>query len=104
MPIALMSTTGALTMREQNVEIVDHHVIHHVNIEAARRENAEAMHLEIQRMIHYRHDRDGSGIETLEVPHLKNTPAARGRGNQLIGLGLGCGHRLFDDAHRCQVP
>ena len=35
--------------REQDIEIVDHHVVDHVNIQAARRENAQPVNFEKQR-------------------------------------------------------
>src|ERR1700674_4642854 len=36
---------------EQDVEVVDHQVVDHVDIEAARREHSQPVHLEKERMI-----------------------------------------------------
>ena len=33
--------------RKQNIQIVDHHVIHHIDIEAARAEHPQTMYLKV---------------------------------------------------------
>ena len=40
---------GRIHQREQNIQIVNHHVVHDVYIQAARREHAKAMDFEIKR-------------------------------------------------------
>ena len=37
---------GRVHERKQNIEVVNHHVVHDVDIQAARRENAEAVDFE----------------------------------------------------------
>ena len=66
-------------MRQQNIQIVNHHVIYHINIEAARREYAEAMNFKVQRTVQHGHHRDDAGIESLQVPDLQDAPALRRR-------------------------
>ena len=49
MPTAFRSTTGASTSESKNIQIVDHHVVDHVDIQAARRENAKPVDFEKHR-------------------------------------------------------
>ena len=104
MPIALMSIDRRIDQREQNIQIVNHHVIHDINIQAARRENAEAMNFEIERAVHHGHHRDNPGIESLQVADLKDAAAARGCGKQLHRLRPAKRPSAFRRAHRCRVP
>ncbi len=83
--------------REQDIEVVDHHVVDDVDIEAARRENAEPMDFEKHGP---RNDALGGRdrrIESLDVADLQNPRRALCRSDQLVGfLDRRC-HRLFDE-------
>src|SRR5580704_4224735 len=64
--------------RQNDVQIVDHHVVNHVNVQAARCENSEPVNLEKHRarddLLH-----SGNGwIEPFQVTHLKNAMVPRG--------------------------
>jgi hypothetical protein len=87
---------GRIDERENYVEIVDHHVVHHVNIQAAGREDTEAVDFEKHGT---RNDalygRD-SGIEALDVAHLKNAAMAPGRGDELVRFTERSGHGFFN--------
>src|ERR1700675_3813337 len=82
---------------EQNIQVMNHDVVNDVDIQAARREYAEAMNFKVKWTIHYWHHRGDSGIESFQVPYLQNSIRPCGRGNKLVGLGQRSGHRLFDD-------
>jgi len=71
---------------EQNVEVVDHHVVNDVDIEAPRREHAQAVNFEKHRARDDALSRDHRGIETLEMADLQNPVATlRGR-DQAVGF------------------
>ena len=83
--------------REQDVEVVDHDVIDDVDIEAARRKNAEAMDFEKHRARDDFSDGDDGGIEAFDVADLKNAAAAFCGGNERVGFIERCGDGLFDE-------
>src|SRR5258705_4482296 len=86
--------------RQQDVQVMNHDVIHYVNIQAARREDAEAVNFKVKRMVQRWHHRDDSGIESFQVADLQNPVCTRGCGHKLVGLRERSGHRFFhDDVH-----
>src|SRR5882672_11936827 len=97
MPIAFISRDGRTHQGEQDIQVVNHDIVHHVNIQAARRENAETMNFKVKWRINNRNHRDDSGIESFQVPDLQNSARPRGCGNKLVRLGKRCGHRFFHD-------
>ena len=62
--------------RKQNIEVVNHHVVDHVDIQAARRENAQAMDFEKHGARNDLLRRDDRGIEALDVADLQNAAGA----------------------------
>ena len=79
MPTALRSDDRRVHQRKQNIEVVNHHVVHHVDIQAARRENAQAVDFEKQRpRDDFLHRGDG-GIESLDVPDLQDAAGTLAR-------------------------
>src|SRR5258706_3276002 len=83
--------------RQQDVQVMNHDVIHYVNIQAARREYAETVNFKVKRVIQRWHHRDDSGIESFQVADLQNPVYTRRRGNKLVGLRERSGHRFFHD-------
>ncbi len=83
--------------REQDVEVVDHHVVNDVDVEAARRKNAEAMDFEKHRARDDFSDGDDGGIEAFDVADLKNAAAAFCGGDERVGFVERCGDGLFDE-------
>src|SRR5712672_1695058 len=83
--------------RQQDIQVMNHDVIHYVNIQAARREYAEAVNFKVKRVIQRWHHRDDSGIESLQVADLQNPVDTHGRGNKFVGLRERSGHRFFND-------
>src|SRR5258708_12777238 len=71
---------------QQDVQVMNHDVIHYVNIQAARREDAESVNFKVKRGIQRWHYRDDSGIESFQVADLQDSVHTRGRGNNLVGL------------------
>jgi len=69
---------GLLDDGEQNVQIVDHQIKDNVNIEAARGENAQAVHFEKERAVDDGLDGNYRGIEALDVADLQNALVAPG--------------------------
>ena len=86
---------GRIHERKQNIEVVNHHVVHHVDIQAARRENAEAMDFEKHGARDDFLRRGDGGIESLDVADLQNAAGALRGGDQPSGFVERSGHRLF---------
>src|SRR5258708_15926310 len=82
---------------QQDVQVMNHDVIHYVNIQAARREDAEAVNFKVKRVIQRWHYRDDSGIESFQVPDLQNPVRTSGCCYKLLGLRERSGHRFFHD-------
>ncbi len=95
MPTAFRSTTGRADQREKNVEVVNHHVIHYVNIQAARGENAQAVYFEEHGLGNNFQSRGDRGIEAFEMPNLQNAILALRRSDQAVGFRERGGHGLF---------
>jgi hypothetical protein len=74
---------------------VDHQVEHHVDIEAAGAEHAEAVNFEKQRQCGARGQGGDGGVESLQVPHLEDAPGARGGVCEPGGGGEVRGHGFF---------
>ena len=83
--------------REQDVEVVNHHVVDDVNIEAARRKNSEAMDFEKHRARDDFSDGDDGGIEAFDVAHLKNAATALCCSDERVGFIERGGNRLFNE-------
>ena len=83
--------------RKQDIEIVDHHVVHDVDVETARRKNAEAMDFEKHWAQDDFSDGDDGGIETFDVADLKNAAAAFRCADERVGFIERCGDGLFDE-------
>ena len=88
---------GRIEKREENVEIVNHEVVDDVDIEAARRKNAEAMNFEKEWARDNFFRGDDGGIEALEMPDLQDAAVTLGRGDQCVGFFERSGDRLFDE-------
>ena len=82
--------------REQDIEVVDHDVVHDVDIEAARRKNAEAMDFEKHWARDDFSDGDDGGIEAFDVADLKNPAVTLCGGDECVGFIERCGDGLFD--------
>ena len=83
--------------REQDVEVVDHHVVNDINVEAARRKNPQAMDFEKHRARNDFSDGDDGRIEPFDVADLKNAAAAFCGGDERVGFGERCRDGLFDE-------
>ena len=86
-----------IDQREQDIQIVNHHVVDHIDVEAARRKNAEAVNFEKHRARNDRLHRDDRGIEAFHVANLQDASGAFGGGDQSVGLVERGGHGLFDE-------
>ena len=73
--------------RKQDVEVVDHYVVDDVDIEAARRKNAEAMDFEKHWARDDFSDGDNGGIEAFDVADLKNPAVTLCGGEQTTETG-----------------
>ena len=62
---------GVFHQREQDVEVVDHQVVDHVDVKAARRKHTQPVHLEKQRMIQNGLDRQHRWVESFDVADLQ---------------------------------
>ena len=76
---------------------MNHHVVHDVDVEAARRKNAEAMDFKKHRARDDFSNRDDSGIEAFDVADLKNAAAAFRSGDERVSFVERCGDGLFDE-------
>ncbi len=83
--------------RKQDVEIVDHDVVNDVDIEAARRKNAEAMDFEKHGARDDFSDGDDGGIEAFDVADLKNAATAFRGGDERVGFIERCSDGLFNE-------
>src|ERR1700722_7667077 len=61
-----------LHQRHPFVQIVDHCVVNHLHIEAARGKHSQAMHFEKKRTVKNRLNRCHGGIKAFDVAHLQN--------------------------------
>ena len=66
---------------------MDHEIQHHVHIQAARAEQVHAVNLEEQGQGDALFESQDGGVETLQVAHLKDAPAARGGLDEAVGRG-----------------
>src|SRR6202011_4499974 len=82
--------------REQDVQVVDHQVVDHVDIEAARREYSQAVHLEKKWMIQNWLDRQHRRVESFDVADLQQALMPLCRVQQRIRLRKALRHGLFD--------
>jgi signal transduction histidine kinase/ActR/RegA family two-component response regulator len=82
--------------RQHDFEVVNHQVEDDVDVEAARREDAEAVNFEKQRPEAQRFERLHGGIEALEVSHLENASAPGGGFDQAAGFLDRRGDRFLD--------
>ena len=74
---------------------MNHQVQHHVHVQAARAEFAEAMDLEKQRFFYDITQRDDGRIKALQMTHLKNTAATRGGFHQRPASFKGMSNGFF---------
>src|SRR5260370_10365396 len=86
-----------LDQREQNVEIVNHQVIDNIHSQAARCEYPQAMHFEKQRVVEDGLDGQYRGIESFQMPDLKQALIAVCGIDESIRLGEGLCHGLFHE-------
>src|SRR5579885_772970 len=82
---------------QQNVQIMNHEIVDHIHVEAARRENAEPVHFKKERPVENRLDRNHGGIEPLDVPDLQNAAIPARCPKQRIRFRKARGHRLFNE-------
>src|ERR1700722_5928726 len=83
--------------RQQYVEIVNHQVVDHIDVETAWRKDAEAMNFEEQRAVEDWLDRDDRRIETFDVADLQDAREFFGGGEESVGFGHVARHRFFDE-------
>src|SRR6266478_7667163 len=81
---------------EQDVEVVDHQVVDHVDIEAARRKHTQPVDLEKERMIQNRLDRQHRWVESFDVADLQQALMPLCRVQQRIRLRQSLRHGLLD--------
>src|SRR5712664_3013675 len=82
--------------RQQDVQVVNHQVVDHVHIEAARREHPQPVHFKKKRPVQNRLYGDHRGIETFDMPYLQDAFVNLRRRKQRIGLREIHGHGLLD--------
>ena len=75
---------------------MDHQIVDHIHVEAAWRENSQAMHFKEKRAVHYRLHRNHRRIEAFHVPHLQNPPIFLRHIDQRIRFREVYGHGLLD--------
>ncbi len=75
---------------------MNHQIVDHVHVEAARRKDTQSVHFEEQRPVQDRLDRNYGRVEAFDVAHLKDPSAFLRRTEQRIGLRKIHGHRLLD--------
>ena len=90
---------------------MNHQIVDHVHVEAARRKDAQSVHFEKQRPVQDRLNRNHGRIETLDVAHLQDPSVFLCRVEQCICLHETNGHGFLDKhvethfqkpaAHRC---
>ncbi len=79
-----------LDQGQDDVQVVDHQVQDHVDVQRAGRERAQALDLDELGLGDHGLDRLDGRIEALQVPDLEDQPV----------LGLGLGHELLGLRHR----
>ena len=79
-----------------DVEVVNHQVEHHVDVQRAGRELAYAMNLEIDRITHMWPEREQRWTETFGMAHLQNGAALLGGSNHQVGFIQGARDWFFD--------
>jgi len=82
--------------REQNIQVVNHQVVDDLHVEAARRENAEAVNFEKKRAVKNWFDRYHRRVKTLDVAHLQNTIVTACFLEKGVSLHKIHGHGLLD--------
>jgi hypothetical protein len=82
---------------EDDVEVVDHEVENHVDIEGAGREDAEAMRLKEHGAGEARLDGEDGGVEALEMAGLENAVFFFGPADEVVGLSKAGGEGFFDE-------
>ncbi len=82
---------------QHRVEIMDHQVEHHIHVERARSEDAEAVHFEKHWRRNQRKGRLHRGIETLKVSRLGDAARPGCERDQFVGFGQRSGQGLFDE-------
>ena len=81
---------------EHDVEVVNHQVEDHVDIERARREDGEPVRLKKHGAAELGLDGKDGGVEALEMAGLQNALALFGAGDEVVGFRKAGGERLFD--------
>ena len=76
---------------------MNHEVVDDIDIEAARREDAEAMDFEEQWVVEDRLNGKHGRIKSLDVAHLQDPLKSSGGVEQLIGFGQVRGHGFLDE-------
>ena len=88
---------GRIGHGQHDVEIVNHQIEHHIDVERAWREDRKPMRLKEHRASKLRLNCQNRRVEALEMSGLKDSPMLFGDRNQFVGL-RGCGReRLFDE-------
>ncbi len=87
---------GRVHKREQDIQVVNHHVIHHIDIETPRRKDAQPVDFEKHRTRNNRLCGDHSRIKAFQVADLQDAGIALGGGYQLVGFLERSSHGLFD--------
>ena len=82
---------------QDDVEVVDHQVEHHVDVEAARRERAESMDFDEAGLPYFAPQDVHRGVEPLDVADLEDDSAALGQLDEVIRLPEGRGHRFLQE-------
>ena len=93
-----------LHQRQQDVQVVDHQVVNHVHIQAARRKHSQPVHFKKQRPVHNRLHRQHCRIKSFDVAHLQNSPVPLGRLQQLVRFHQRAAPWASQPARRCPFP
>ena len=96
-PTARTSRTGRAREGEHDVEVVDHEIEDDIDIQGARTEDAEPMHLKKHGAVEQGLDRGDGGVEALQVTDLQDASLGGGQSNEGVGLLEGGGDGLFDE-------
>lgn len=82
---------------EDDVQVMDHEIKDHINVEGSGPEYAEAMRLKEHRSIEQRLDSEDSRVESLKMAGLQDAVVLPGEGDEVVGLLGGGGEGLLDD-------
>ena len=89
---------------QQDVQIVDHQLVHHAHVAAPARKGTEPVHADEARPAQARQGFCQDGVEALQVAHLDAGSPLAGQLAELLGPGQGGGQRLFHQTLQLFCP